>query len=149
MSVPKSEEKLRYPLRVLSGVGLVAVLSLAASLEYYQTTTLSDRSSGDPYAVETQVQRLREAAALIPRGVVVGYVSDVPFDQVRGSAAFFGAQYALAPRLLVELPAREATDWVLGNFSKPADVVALEQRHQLKVVRDLGGGVLILRRNTR
>lgn len=133
-------------MRALAGVGLVAVLSLAASLEYYRTTTLTNRLTGDPYAVETQVQRLREAATILPRDVVVGYVSDVPFEQVRGSAAFFGAQYALAPRILVELSAREATDWVLGNFSNPAGISAIERRHQLKLTRDLGSGVMIFRR---
>jgi hypothetical protein len=149
MRAPETETMPVYPLRILAGVGLVALLALAASLEFYRTTTISNRSSGDPYEVETQVRRLREAAAVLPRDAVVGYVSDVPFDQVRGSAAFFGAQYALAPRVLVELPARESTDWVLGNFSKPADIAAVAQHHQLKLERDLGRGVIIFRRKAR
>jgi hypothetical protein len=77
---------------------------------------------------------------------VAGYLSDIPFHDVRGSTAFFGAQYALAPRILVPFPGRHRAGWVVGNFSQPLDYPTLAREHGLSIVKDLGRGLVVFRR---
>jgi hypothetical protein len=51
---------------------------------------------------------------------VIGYVSDLPYGEVRRQVLFFAAQYALAPRLIsAKKPDQE---WVLGIMRSPGSV---------------------------
>lgn len=132
--------------RVPAAAFCVAFLSLASILEYYRTA--SD-SVPDRYGVTAEQERFREAAALLPADAVVGYLSDLPLDEPRGSAAFFAVQYALAPRILVELTAAaDRVNWVVGNYSRPPDLDDAVSRYNLTLVRDCGRGVILFRRST-
>jgi hypothetical protein len=130
--------------RVAAAISAVALLSLAAALEHYSAARAT---AADPYGILVQEERFREAGAILPSGAVVGYISDVPFEEVRGSVAFFGAQYALAPGILVDLSSGAASpEWVLGDFARPADLDALARSRGLSVVRDFGRGVMVFRK---
>jgi hypothetical protein len=146
MSSSAQKRKTIYPLPVLLAVGAVAFMSLWGCLDFYQSVKLYNSTNNDPYRVAAQLDRFRGPSSLVPQTAVVGYISDVPFDEVRGSAAFFGAQYALAPRLLVELSEEQKPEWILGNFSKPTDYKALAQVHQLALVKDFGSGLVVFRK---
>lgn len=124
--------------------GYVALAAMFSVLDYYRTA--SDLSP-DPYGVVAAQERFRDAAVLLPPGAVVGYLSDLPLENPRGSAAFLATQYALAPRILVELhTGGEAASWVVGNYSRPVDSNEVTSRHNLTLVRDCGRGVILFRR---
>jgi len=149
MPVPTERVTVEHPLRVIAVACAIALLSIWACLEHYNAAKLFRDGGGDPYRVEAQIERLGPATTVLPEAVTTGYISDVPFEEVRGSAGFFGAQYALAPRLLVEFPKTARPDWVLGNFSGPPDLGAIERDNGLVLVRDLGRGVMVFRRSGR
>ena len=93
--------KPRSSLVVLPAVGAVALLCLFAALEYYRATTVANKRSPDPYRIGYQERHFREAAEMLPADAVVGYISNAEFDSIPGAAAFFGAHWALAPRIVV------------------------------------------------
>ena len=53
-----------------------------------------------------------------------------------------GAQYVLPPRLVVRGAGRE---WVLGNFTRPADFAAFGRSRGLELQRHFGTGVVLFR----
>ena len=146
MSSPVKKRKPAYPWTVPAAIGAVICLSLWGCLNFYQLTSMLNSSKKDPYGLLLQERRFRQVDTMLPQDAVVGYISDVPFGGVRGSAAFFGAQYVLAPRLVVELPARQKLEWVLGNFSEPGDYGGVAEAHQLAIVKDFGSGIVVFRK---
>ncbi len=129
-----------------AALAAVVALSLWASLGFYRSARVFAEANMDRHGIETQQARFRDVLPLLPESAVVGYLSDVPFGEIRGSTAFYGAQYALAPRILAPVAGKHRADWVLGNFAKPADYVSIAQRHGLVVVKDFGRGVVVFRR---
>ena len=145
--------KPRSPLVVLPAVGAVALLCLFAALEYYRATKLINKRSPDPYRVGYQERHFREAAGMLPVDAVVGYISNVESDSIPGAAAFFGAQWVLAPRIVVPHDNPRATEFVVGNFSadvETADFTSKIVRDTgMRVVRDFGSGVVLFRKGER
>jgi hypothetical protein len=148
MSSAVQKTKAIYPWPVLLAIVAVTALSLWGALDFYRSVTLFYRSHGDPYGLLLQETRFRQVDRMLPPGITVGYVSDVPVSNVRGNAAFNGAQYVLAPRLVVELAAGHKPEWVLGNFSKVGNYQTIAQVLQLTIVKDFGSGIVVFRRRT-
>src|ERR1019366_399122 len=98
-------------------IGAVVLLSLGAALQSYQAADAYARDYQDPYMINAQPERLREAVRYLPDKAVIGYLSDLPFDAVSGQSAHFGVMYALAPRLVTR--SADSHEWVVGNFSHP------------------------------
>ena len=131
-----------------AALGVVASLALASAVNYYRTVGEKNRAYQDPWMtsmIGIQAERLREVIAMVPAEAVVGYISDSPLDQGRDAARFAGARYALAPRLVVPHDSAQKQDWVLGNFSKPVDVVRIQRENRVKLVKDFGSGVMVFR----
>jgi hypothetical protein len=59
---------------------------------------------------------------------------------------FLGAQYILAPRVMVELDKHPNSPWVMGNFARPMDTADFAGKHGLTVVQDFGNGVVLFRK---
>jgi len=125
----------------------VACLAVYSSLSSYGISSAIRQQSTDKYGVEAQLQRLAPAAAKLPAGVAVGYLSDVAPSSDPGTAAFLASQYALAPHLLVWASPAAPVEWAVGNFSKPADYAAVGAQAGFGVVEDFGLGVLLYRRS--
>lgn len=140
---PKSN---RYSTSALTGVDLVLLLALLGCLDFYQTASAYAPNNRDLYQVGLQRSRLLPHAAELPPGAAIGYLSDLPLDDVRGLAAFNGAQYALAPRVLVRTENSFKPRWVLGVFSRVLDPAPFAASNGLEVVRTLGPGVVLFRR---
>jgi len=132
-----------------AALAAVAALSLWASLGFYRSARAFAEANVDRHGIETQQARFRDVLPLLPPSGLVGYLSDVPFGEIRGSTAFYGAQYALAPRILAPISGKHRADWVLGNFAKPVDYDSIAQRYGLVVVGDLGRGLVVFRRAPR
>jgi len=131
---------------MLAGAAVVAILSLSAALDYWQVITTYNEQYPDPYRIGFQGPRFRAAAAAIPVDAVIGYISNLEFSDIRGSVAFFGAQYALTPRILMAIGDSRAGDLVLGNYSTQVDAAQVARAHHLSVVKDFGAGVILFRR---
>ena len=99
----------------------------------------------DAYKVDDQMERFRPLIADMPRVASAGYISDLPLTSTGGSAAFFTAQYAIAP-VLIEDESKKQHEWAVGNFSKPVDFAALGRPLGLTVFKDFGNGVILFRR---
>lgn len=128
---------------ITGAVILAAALSLFGSIQYWDAESTYQRQSPDPYRVGDQAARFGELRDSVPDGAILGYVTDVPADGILASSMFFGAQYALAPRLLQK---GDSYDLVLGNFTKPADFRSVGNQHGLRMERDFGNGVVLFRR---
>jgi len=125
----------------------VALLALFAAMDYYRSVTDYNEANPDPFRIGIQPARFREVSAEFRDGAVIGYLSDVAYEDVRGGAAFFGTLYALAPRVVVvphTNPRKQ--DWVLGNFSAKVDIEQIARENRLRVVRDYGEGVVLYQR---
>lgn len=139
----------RYPGVTLIGVGAVLVLALLASLSDYQYATADARANRDRLQVGLQQKRLREPDAELPRDCILGYISDLPYGEAADSAIFFGAQYVLAPRLLIRADHPLKPELILGNFSRFVDPSQYAAASHLRVVKAYGPGVVLLRREGR
>jgi hypothetical protein len=132
--------------RALIGIAASAVLALIGAFQSYGLLADFSRQNQDPYRIEAQQERFAGVAAMLPADAVVGYISDLPYANSEGSANFFGVQYALAPRLLVEESERHKQRWVVGNFWKKPNLAEIEETYHLRLVRDFGAGARLFRR---
>ena len=123
---------------------VIAGLCLIAGIAAYRATDAYAHAYPDAYLIDAQPERLREAARLLPDKTVIGYLSDLSFEEAIGSASYFGVANALAPRLVIR--SADQPFWVIGNFSHPLDFAAAGAAHHLDLVRDFGNGVVIFRR---
>jgi hypothetical protein len=136
------------PVLARAAVGIVVGLTVAGALNFYRTVDEKNLFYSAPWMtdiIDVGPERFRGVIAMLPAEAVIGYVSDLSSSRER-DLQFFGARYALAPRLIVSLWHAQKEDWVLGNFSKPMDVVQIEKENHLKLVRDFGSRVLVFRR---
>ena len=126
----------------MAGLAAVAVLCLWGTFQTYAFEKAYQQQNSDPYLIGAQFDRLAPVAAVVPENVTLGYLTDVPQGNVTESAMIIGAQYVLAPRLVVRGAGRE---WVLGNFTRRADFEAFGRSRGLQLQRDFGNGVVLFR----
>lgn len=142
--MPSSKQLVRYPFWLTAGIGGVVLLCVFTAFGTYRSGDAYARDNQDPYMIQAQPERLREAVRYLPDNAVIGYLSDLPFDAVPGQAAHFGVMYALAPRLVTR--SADGQEWVVGNFSHPLDYAAAGRAHHLELVKDFGNGIVLFRR---
>jgi hypothetical protein len=133
-----------YPPRVRSGVAAAVALSMWGVIEYFGFETSYQKQSRDPYQIAAQVSRLAGVAAAVPDSAVLGYTTDLEPGSVGALTIFNAAQYALAPRLILQDTAQAR---VLGNFARPADYAAIGRAHGLLLERDFQNGVVLFRKD--
>jgi len=129
---------------------IVAALSAFAVLEHYKRTTTANSLFPDPYRVGSAGERYREVAAQLPEDSVLGYISNRDLNTAEGGALFFGAQFALVPRILVRWNHPRSGQLVLGNFP-PEDNLGLtiaqtEVDNGFLLEHDFGAGVVLFRK---
>ena len=125
------------------GAILAVVLALWGAIEFVSFERAWNTEFQDPYVIAAQGRRFEGVRQVIPADAVVSYITDLPPGTPAWSASFNGAQYVLAPRLLEEGFQR---DWLLVNYAQPVDFAALAQQNGFRIERDLGGGVLVMRK---
>ena len=139
----REREQVRYPARVVAGVAAAILLCLWAALQSYGLESAYQKQSPDPYQIAAQFVRLGPVLSAIPENAVLGYVTDAAAGSVTDSALLASAEYVLAPRLLTR---GTNHDWVLGNFTRPADFAALGKSLGLRMQQDCGNGVVLYRK---
>jgi hypothetical protein len=95
----------------------------------------------DPFTLgEDTFEEIKDS--LPPHGVV-GYLSDLDPHHGEGSAAWYLAEYSLAP---IVLDPRMDRDTVVGIFTNPTAAADLIGRNGLEIVRRYDAGLMLLRR---
>jgi len=131
----------------------IALLSVFAAMEHYRRNALVNNGFPDVYRIGEAADRYAELARRFPDNTILGYVSNQDLGTATGGALYFGAQMALAPRILVRSDHPEAGRFVLGNFppSEELDTTIAQTAVDsgLDLVEDLGNGVVLYeKRNT-
>src|ERR1700683_58877 len=135
--------------QVLAACAAVALLALWSTVDFYDTSGEQAGANADVYKIGEQPARLQDLMSALPATGIVGYVSDAPASQTIGAVLYSGAQYTLAPRLVTSQSLKPGPEWVIGNFSKPLDVVQFGKDRGLILVRDFGNGALLYRNPVR
>jgi hypothetical protein len=138
--------RVHYPSRVIGGLALAVCLAVWGSFESYSFESLYQRQYRDPYLISAQFPRFQALMNAVPERAELGYLTDAEPGSVTESSMTLSAQYALAPRILEKSVAPE---WVLGNFTRPADFAALGRSKGLRLQQDFGNGVVLFRQEHR
>jgi len=132
--------------RILAACAAAVLLALWSMVNFYGATAQVAGPGADVYKIGDQAARFEDLMAALPlTAAVVGYVSDAPPGQILGYALYGGAQYAFAPRMVTDRPMHPPPEWVVGDFSKPLDVVAFGKQRGLTLVKDFGNGAVLYR----
>jgi hypothetical protein len=145
---PTTRSSVRWVQAVLFmiGIGLLlrkrtALLVLVVGLAMLNLSVFRERVKT---AIETDNMvtegRLRELAKALPAERHVGYISVDADGGYIGTKRYYLTQYAVAP---VVVETGTAPDLIIGNFMESA---AYRIPVNLVVVRDFGGGLLLLRK---
>ena len=138
MADPASETRAKTALII------AAILCAWGAVEAYGWENAYQRQNHDPYMVNGQEYRLEAIREMTPPDAVLGYVTDLKAGSVAADAAFNGARYTLAPRLL-RRDARAGT-FVLGLLSKPDNMQPVGSANGLIVVLPFNNGAVLYRR---
>ena len=129
-------------LRVISAVILLVGAALFSSYRLLKgTSALSQKTGTDE--VTAYEARFAPARQVLPQYGMVCYVPDYTSSDV-AKKDFFLARYALAPLVVRNVP---DCDPLIADFPGGAPASFLNGRYA--VLRDLGHGVLLLKRNGR
>lgn len=129
--------------RLQFGALAAVLLAFWGALEYYQLESVWNNEFRDPYLIAAQHARFEGAKQMIPPDAIVGYITDLEPNSVSWSAAFNGAQYVLAPRLLEPGTTRQ---WLIANFARPADFLAFAKSTGFHIEKDFGNGVVVMKK---
>ena len=135
--------------QVLAASAAVALLALWSTVNFYGATAERAGAGADVYKVGDQATRFQDLMSALPPTAMVGYVSDAPGGQTLGAALYASAQYTLAPRLVTEQHFQPAPEFVIGDFSKPLDMVQFGKARGLTLVKDFGNGAVLYRSQVR
>jgi hypothetical protein len=121
----------------LAGLSLAGVGHLA-----WATARAAFGSSAPPVRID---DRYLGVLASLPADAVIGYVSDLPRDLGDGDYRFYEryyqAQYAAAPRLLIDSAAQQI---VLADLSDPQAAPTIAKRYGLRVIGATPSGHVVL-----
>src|SRR5580692_11468910 len=132
--------------RVNGACIVVAILAVFGARNSYQTSNDYSAQYPDQYGGAKAEVRFAPLLARVPGNAEVGYFTDLDPAQALAGGVFLAAQYAVAPRLLINVDAQNKPEWAVGNFSKPQDYAAAGEAKGYSLVEDLGSGVVLFRR---
>lgn len=135
--------------QVLIACAAVALLALWGTVNFYGATAEMVGGNADVYKVGDQAARFQDLMSALPPTAIVGYVSDAPVGETLGAALYSSAQYTLAPRLVTAEHLQPPPEWVIGDFSKPLDMVQFGKQRGLTLVKDFGNGAVLYRSKAR
>jgi hypothetical protein len=126
----------------LAGTVTAVLLCVAGAAQFYSTESAFQEQHRDQFLISSQEANFAPLAAMVQRGPV-GYITDAQPGSGADGSLFLSAQYWMAPRLLVK---GTNSEFVVGNFGKPADFAAIGRTHGLRLVRDFGDGLVLYQR---
>jgi hypothetical protein len=136
---------LRKPLRVRIGFLLLIVLSFRMIQTRIPPWNSWKAAGPNSDMVSRSELRFADIQKALPEYGRVGYVTDIPSDQVlaNGDAAgrYFLAQYTLAPLQVINSGEEKV---VVGDFKEPKGLQSVLDQTDLRIVHDFGKGVFFL-----
>jgi hypothetical protein len=135
--------------KTLGATVAVALLAAWSMVGFYTATEEAAGANADVYKIGDQASRFEDLVSALPASGIIGYISDVPGDQTLSAVLYGGLQYTLAPRLVTSQSVTPAPEWVIGDFSKPLDLVQFGKDHGLMLVKDFGNGAVLFRKQAR
>lgn len=136
----------KTPLRWRLGIG-AAVVCAFGLLGVQSCNWVGTIRSGAAERTAAYKSRFDSAREVLPRGVRIGYLTDVPTDRVWSDSAaplrFHGAQNGIAPALLANTA---DTEWILGNFHQRESLDRVLASNKYVVVHNARNGVVVLRK---
>jgi hypothetical protein len=135
--------------QVLIACAAIALLALWGTVNFYGATAQMVGDNADVYKVGDQAARFQDLMSALPPTAIVGYVSDVPVGETLGAALYSSAQNTLAPRLVTAERVQPPPEWVIGDFSKPLDMVQFGKQRGLALVKDFGNGAVLYKSEAR
>ena len=145
-SMPQSSETGASSMRRTAGILAACLICVWGALQYSSGESEYQHQNHDPYLIADQATRFEAFESAVPRNAILGYLSDAIAGSVADSTMFTSATYTLAPRLVERGVQRE---YVLGNFTRPADFAALGRASGLRLQQDFGNGVVLFRKDPR
>ena len=142
-------ERPRTPLRIR--IGLIVLLLISLRMIQTRIPPMSSWKVPPPNSDQISRNELRfaDVRPALPAYGRVGYVTDIPSDQVlaNGDAEgrYFLAQYSLAPVQLINSGEEKI---VVGDFKEPKGLQRVLDETNLRIVRDFGKGVFLLQAGT-
>ena len=136
-----------FPVGVIAAALAAGAIAVFGGMTSYSVTRALNQQAKDPYDIQATAERMAPLKVRVPAGAVLGYISDVKLETDAGKAVFFAAQYALAPRLLVDARANAPYEFVLGNFAQGADYQAIGRGAGLTLVEEFDRGVILYRKD--
>jgi hypothetical protein len=131
-----------YPTRVkVATVLLVLIAGYNLGTLFKSSADELVRRQGDD-EVTFHEKRFRALKPLLPENAIIGYVSDMPGN----AREYYETRYVLSP---VRVALQKDYELFVGNFRDPANIPLVAQQEKLTVERDLGDGVVLLRKKTR
>lgn len=126
------------PARAWTAIVIAAACALIAAGQHFAGAM---EPKGDHVALYEQ--RYAPLRAALPPRATVGYVTDLPGENMQAWTEFAMLQYAVAPVIVVK---RADLPLVIGNLHAAQAIVPVILEHRLRVDRDLGLGVFLLKR---
>ena len=122
----------------------VTVLAIGGAFQTYSARSICPQP--DAYGFARTKSRIGDLDRNIPSAEIVGYLSDLPTTEHKGGMALQAVQYSLAPRMVVDLKDHPNARWVIGNFNQPGDFAGEGAARGLRLVEDLGNGIVLYQR---
>ncbi len=146
--MPPAVKNSRSPALIQGACLVVGVLAIFGALNSYQVSRGYSAQFPDAYGAARAQVRFAPLLERVPSSAELGYFTDLDPSQPAYAPAFLAAQYAVAPRLLIDLRNGFPPELAVGNFSKPQDFAAAGEARGYSLVADLGNGVALFRRKT-
>lgn len=133
---------------------IVAILAVLGARNSYQTSRDFSVQYPDQYGGARAEARFAPLLERFPGDAELGYFTDLDPSQAVAGGVLLAAQYAVAPRLLVDVDAESKLgrqtnlEWAVGNFSKPQDYAAVGATRGYGMAEDLGNGVVLFHRKS-
>ncbi len=134
--------------RCYVGIALLAVASLWPNLQMIincDRVAVTKGINGKD-EISSFMRRFDGIKETLPERAVVGYFSDeAPKDTPEYGKGFFLTQYSLVPVIVIDSTDR---DLVIGNLKNSSELSLCEERG-FTVLKDFGGGVVLLKKVAR
>ncbi len=139
------------PIRTGAGIALLILASLFSTIKLnrpaeqflYKITGVTDIV---PDEVTLDEQRFKNLKPLLPPHTTVGYLADREGD-IASHERYMRVRYILSP-IVVEQGTHHAL--VIGNLTQPStDLDAFLKKHDVALLKDFGGGAMLLVGNKR
>ncbi len=134
---------MKYPARVKAATLLVLAIAIYSAGSLLKATNdMRVKRKGMPDEITFTERRFQALKPVLPTDSRIGYVTDMP-NIIR---RYYTMRYVLSPVWVLR---REDCPTAVGNFGKLENIYPMAREKGFVVERNLGGGVVLLRKRGR